>query len=86
LDEGADLVIRSAGSKGPADLIAIFLESREVWFIQVKGPNDMASKDELTELAKLAGHFKARSFVIFKRKKRYVTHELKIVEDRVNTL
>ena len=34
---GFTCVIRSAGSKGPVDLIAINPDKLQIWFIQVKG-------------------------------------------------
>jgi len=85
-EKGFDLVVRSAGSKGPADLIAISLKKREIWFIQVKGPGDTASPSELEELAQLEGTFKVRALVIYKAGMRYVRHEIKRVGKGINAL
>lgn len=35
--KGFTVVIRSAGSKGPVDLIALHPKLKVIWFIQVKG-------------------------------------------------
>lgn len=40
---GATLVIRSAGSHSPADLIAIFPEKKEIWLVQVKAHSKRSS-------------------------------------------
>ena len=74
LQKGA-YVIRSAASKGLADLIAIYPEKGEIWLIQVKkmnAPKNIETlKKKFEELGKLAGNYKCRSFVFLKIKGKY---------------
>ena len=62
---GADLIIRSSRSLGPADLVAVFLEKREIWFIQVKyakeGVNIEKLREKYKELEALRGQFTCKS-------------------------
>lgn len=45
--KGFTVVIRSAGSKGPVDLIALHSTKKEIWFIQVKGGKRQPSLSKL---------------------------------------
>jgi hypothetical protein len=53
LKQGAAIVVRSARSLTPADLIAIFPHAKEIWLVQCK--KEEAPKD----LSRLAERFKA---------------------------
>jgi Holliday junction resolvase-like predicted endonuclease len=68
---GADLVIRSSRSLGAADLVAIFLDKREIWFLQVKAgkrePKLETLQRSYPELSKLRGKFEVKSGFFFKR-------------------
>ena len=73
---GVNLVFRSAGSRGPADLIAINPVRREIWLIQCKGgrPPPMARLErEYGVLRELEGEYRvlAYAYVKDKRAKRY---------------
>lgn len=48
-----DLVLRTAGSHSPFDLVAIDFKSREIWFIQVKANRKAIKKKELEQLKSL---------------------------------
>ncbi len=50
---GALLVVRSAGSRGPADYVAVF--SVGTLFIQVVGPNDRPTREDAERLLVLKG-------------------------------
>jgi len=68
-------VIRSAGSKGLADLVGIYPENREIWLVQVKqahAPKDLdILREKFKELGKLAGTYTCRCFVFIKVKNKY---------------
>ena len=72
---GARLVVRSAGSKGPIDLVALFPDEGEVWLIQVKKEKRSISKAErqvLEELSKsLQGPFFIRVYIATKVSGKY---------------
>ena len=75
---GVSLVFRSAGSKGPADLIAIFPLRKEIWLIQVKGYS--VSKKRLSReygiLKELEGEYVVKAKAFVKRGNRYVFEDL----------
>jgi len=50
---GAKLVIRSAGSRGPIDLVAFFPQEGEIWLIQVKREKRHLSREERQVLEEL---------------------------------
>lgn len=50
---GAKLVVRSAGSRGPIDLVAFFPEQGEVWLVQVKKERKHVTKAERQVLEEL---------------------------------
>lgn len=62
---GAELVVRSAGSKGPIDLIAFFPLEREIYLVQVKGKG--LSGRELAKLRRemgpLGGDYRVKTIV-----------------------
>jgi len=68
---GATLIIRSAGSKSPADLIAVFPQTREIWFVQVKSglmPKSLeALKRRFQILSELRGDYTCKGVVYLKR-------------------
>jgi len=74
-DMGASLVLRSAGSRSPADLVAIFPQKREVWFVQVK--SEEAPRDEerlrrrFQNLLELKGTYTCRTVLFMRREGRY---------------
>jgi len=77
---GAELVARSAGSRGLADLIAIFPIKKEVWLIQVKAWKRPPSKARLTReygaLRDLEGTYQVKAYAYVKRNGRYVLEPL----------
>jgi Holliday junction resolvase-like predicted endonuclease len=79
---GASLVVRSARSLTPIDLIAFFPDKKEIWLVQVKGkveaPEDEEKlKEEFKDLVKLKGEYICRSFVFMKKEGRYKFLEVK---------
>jgi Holliday junction resolvase len=69
------IVVRSAASKGLADLLAIFPKEKEIWLIQVKRkemPKDESKlKERFIELSKLKGEYKVKTLLFLRRKGRY---------------
>ena len=59
---GAELVVRSAGSRGPCDLVAIFPDRGEIWLVQVKSTR--RAERELEILKKLEGTYRVRAVVL----------------------
>lgn len=79
--KGAKLVVRSAGSRTPSDLIAFFPERNEIWLIQVKIGKGMPKKEETVrrrfkDLIELKGDYKVKPYVFTKKDKRYEFIEL----------
>jgi hypothetical protein len=72
---GATLIIRSAGSKSPADLVAVFPQLREIWFVQVKSSNMPKNSESLRRrfqrLSELKGDYTCKAVVYAKRNGRY---------------
>jgi len=64
--------MRSAGSHGPADLIAFFPATREIWLIQVKtskkGVSPIKVRNDVLALSKLEGHWEAKAGYFIKEK------------------
>jgi len=77
---GVGLVARSAGSRGLADLIAIFPIKKEVWLIQVKAWKRPPSKARLSReygaLRDLEGVYHVKAYAYVKRDGRYVLEPL----------
>jgi len=71
----AKYVIRSSRSLGPADLIAVFPEKREIWLIQVKkaeAPEGAkALRRMFKELISLSGKYRVIPYAFMKVKGRY---------------
>jgi len=69
------IVIRSAGSKGLADLVAIFPDRKEIWLVQVKkaeAPNDTSKlKEKFRDLASLSGTYTCKPLLYMKVKGKY---------------
>jgi hypothetical protein len=72
---GVGLIARSAGSRGPADLIAFFPVKKEIWLIQVKAWNKPPSHSKLVKdygtLKDLEGSYTVKSMVYVKRGRVY---------------
>ena len=75
-DMGAKVVIRSAGSKGLFDLVAIFPKSEDIWLVQVKGSEENVHKKTRTEMAKFKGLYKVTPVIIRKKGRRYEIEKL----------
>ncbi|RLI87540.1 MAG: hypothetical protein DRP01_01655 [Archaeoglobales archaeon] len=78
---GANLVIRSSRSRTPADLIAFFPDTKEIWLVQVKGyreaPRDLSKlKEKFKDLAQFKGQYTVKTKVFIKRKGRYTFIEV----------
>jgi len=74
LQEGASLVVRSAGSRSPADLIAIFPKKGEIWLVQVKAQDVEEMGDLRTKfwaLKSLEGMYELKAALFAKQKGRY---------------
>lgn len=78
---GAVYIIRSAGSRGLADLVAIFPLKKEIWLIQVKGGKNTPSLSFLREkykgLRELEGVYILRSKIAVKKGNRYIIVDIK---------
>lgn len=72
---GADLVVRSAGSRGPVDLVAFFPDEGEVWLVQVKAGSRGLGREERERLEDLAARLQGLYFIrvcaAVKRRGRY---------------
>ena len=70
--KGVNLVFRSAGSKGPADLIAINPVKREILLIQVKkGKVPPSVKRQYGVLKELEGTYTVKAYIYHKKGKFY---------------
>ncbi|RLI81006.1 MAG: hypothetical protein DRP01_11355 [Archaeoglobales archaeon] len=71
---GADVVIRSAGSHGLIDVIAIFSDRKEIWLIQVKRGADIPLdilKSDYRDLGALMGTYHVIPMFFIKRGREY---------------
>jgi len=75
---GAELIVRSAASKTPSDLIAIFPNKKEIWLIQCKKAGTTPKKQEtiqkrFKQLKKLEGQYKLKTYLYTwnNKKKKY---------------
>jgi len=79
---GAKYVIRSSRSLGPADLIAIFPERREIWLIQVKkeqAPKDLSKlQQRFKTLVELGGEYQVIPYAFMKVKGKYNLIKLEV--------
>ena len=80
---GAALIVRSAASKTPADLVAFFPDRGEVWLVQCKKAGSAPVKQETRErrfadLKKLEGTYRVKAVLYTwdRDKKRYGFIEL----------
>lgn len=73
---GAKLVVRSAASKTPIDLIAFFPNKREIWLIQVKKGQGRLKKKEREALKELRGSYRVKSMIYHKPENKYVFEEI----------
>ena len=75
---GISIVFRSAGSHGPADLIAINPIRREIMLIQVKkGKATPSIKKRYSVLKELEGTYQVKGYIYHKKDgKRYVLEPL----------
>ena len=65
---GVNLVFRSAGSRGPADLIAINPVKREIMLIQVKAAKATRSvKQQYSVLKELEGEYRVKAYIYHKK-------------------
>lgn len=69
LEEDGYVVVRSAASKGPIDLVAIHPEKREILLIQVKSGRSRLSREERERLASLAGTYTVKPIVAVRKGK-----------------
>jgi len=71
-DLGAELVVRSAGSKSPYDLVAIFPNAKEVWFVQVKSRTVNNPEKKFSIHEEHVGYFAVKKilFSVFKKKRK----------------
>jgi len=78
-DIGA-MIIRSAGSRSPADLVAVFPDKHEIWLIQVKrddAPSDTSKLSEkFSDLSKLKGVYNVKTFVFMRIHGKYTFIEV----------
>jgi len=75
LQKQGAIVFRSAGSRGVADLIAFFPETKEIWLVQVKkeeAPKNLTKlQKRFADLKALAGNYTCKSMVFMKKNRRY---------------
>jgi len=75
--KGLNLVFRSAGSRGPADLIAINPVKREILLIQVKkGEAKPHVKRQYGVLKELEGTYQVKAYIYHKKGKFYMLEPL----------
>jgi len=71
LKQGAAIVVRSARSLSPADLIAIFPDRREIWLVQCKkeeAPKDTSKlQQRFKELKALEGTYTCKAVAYMKK-------------------
>ena len=79
---GAKYVVRSSRSLGPADIIAIFPDRREIWLIQVKkeeAPKDLSKlQQRFKELVQLGGEYRVIPYAFMKLKGKYTFIPLEV--------
>jgi hypothetical protein len=66
---GCDLVVRSAGSHGLADIIAFHGLDQAVWVIQVKKSEKLHDKHKSSQMAVIAGMCNAKAFEAWRENK-----------------
>jgi len=75
LSEDGAVVIRSSRSLGPADIIAIWPDKKEIWLVQAKkmdAPDDIEKlRKKFKDLVSLAGTYKVKPYLFAKKKGRY---------------
>ena len=69
---GAELVIRSGGSYGPADLVAFFPDERLIWLVQVKYVGDKLTEREREALKNLEGSYEVVAVVAKREREGWV--------------
>jgi len=78
--KGLVYVIRSAGSKGLADLVAIFPLEKEIWLIQVKTgkrtPSIETLKKRYKALKDLEGVYTVHAKLMVKKKNKYILTDI----------
>jgi len=76
--QGATLILRSAGSHGPADLAAFFPASRQIKLIQVKtskkGLTPKATTKELADLSRYEGTWEVRAGYYIRAKDGWISN------------
>jgi hypothetical protein len=81
LKQGAAIVVRSARSLSPADLIAIFPDRKEIWLVQCKA-KQQAPKNKKTlqrrfkELKALEGTYTCKPVAYMKQGRKYAFIEV----------
>ena len=73
---GAKLVVRSAASKTPIDLIAFFPDKGEIWLVQVKKGRGRLRKEERKALKELRGSYRVKAVIYHRPENRYVFEEI----------
>ena len=73
---GAKVVVRSARSLTPIDLIAIFPDKREIWIVQCKAKQEAPKrktslKKKFKELTELEGVYYIKPYVYMKKEGKY---------------
>lgn len=72
--KGATLVMRSARSRGPADLIAVFPGRQEIWLVQVKAEDVRSARDlaeRFKDLKSLEGDYRLMPVLFAKLRGQY---------------
>ena len=81
LKKGATIVVRSARSLTPADLIAIFPDRKEIWLVQCKAKqqapkNKSTLQRQLKDLKSLEGTYTCKAVAYMKQGKKYTFIEV----------
>jgi hypothetical protein len=75
LKQGAAIVVRSAKSLSPADLIAMFPDQKEIWLVQCKkeeAPKDLTRLTErFKDLKALEGTYTCKAYAYMKKEGKY---------------
>jgi len=78
---GAKIVVRSAQSRTPIDLIAIFPDRKEIWLVQCKAKREAPKnlnklRKEFQHLTELGGTYTVHPIIYMKKEGKYQFMEL----------
>jgi len=75
IKQGAKIVVRSARSLSPTDLVAIFPDKKEIWLVQCKkeeAPENLETlQNRFRELKSFEGTYNCKAYVYMKKHGKY---------------